>query len=335
MRRRAVVGLQTAKGEEPLRKKLAGNRGGTYAKRVAFVGSHWIICFLSDSISPVVAAAYIGCGLLSVGMARVPEKENFKVAHYGLVPRSESPLPLSARLGGMIIGTHVLLYSENPEADRAFFRDVLEFPAVDAGGGWLIFGMSPAEMGIHPAERNKRQVHGGRDLLGAVIYLMCDDLSAMVRSLQARKVTCSPIEEEEWGIKTLFCAPQRRRGRSLPAQTSDCARSEKVSRCVRQAVPVETHILRNASYIKRRAPIYRGLSINIGYYSTLRHLQYKSASGRVKLLGGEVIPAFPAPEPAPSEQKNREGVDPTGVEPASATVAGCCVPDYTTGPPAD
>jgi catechol 2,3-dioxygenase-like lactoylglutathione lyase family enzyme len=107
----------------------------------------------------------------------------------------------------MISGTHVLLYSEDPDADRAFFRDVLKFPAVDAGGGWLIFGMSPAEMGIHPAEGHKRQAHGGRDLLGAVVYLMCDDLPAVVRMLEAKKVQCSPIEEEAWGIKTTFLLP--------------------------------------------------------------------------------------------------------------------------------
>ena len=67
----------------------------------------------------------------------------------------------------MITGTHVLFYSKNPEADRAFFRDVLEFRSVDAGRGWLIFAMPPAEAGVHPTEGESRaQVHGGRSLLG-------------------------------------------------------------------------------------------------------------------------------------------------------------------------
>jgi catechol 2,3-dioxygenase-like lactoylglutathione lyase family enzyme len=96
----------------------------------------------------------------------------------------------------------VLLYSDNPEADRAFFRDILGFPAVDAGGGWLIFALSPAEVGIHPSDGERRQLHGGRQLLGSVLYLMCDDRSALVKSLQAKGVNCSPVEEEDWGTKT-------------------------------------------------------------------------------------------------------------------------------------
>lgn len=108
----------------------------------------------------------------------------------------------------MITGTHVLFYSENPEADRAFFRDVLEFRSVDAGGGWLIFAMPPAEAGIHPTEgENRAQVHGGRSLLGAVVYLMCDDLAAEIKRLQAKKVSCSPVETEDWGSKTTIRLP--------------------------------------------------------------------------------------------------------------------------------
>jgi hypothetical protein len=108
----------------------------------------------------------------------------------------------------MITGTHVLFYSENSEADRAFFRDVLQFRSVDAGGGWLIFAMPPAEAGIHPTEgENRAQVHGGRSLLGAVVYLMCDDLEAEIKRLQAKKVSCSPVETERWGSKTTLRLP--------------------------------------------------------------------------------------------------------------------------------
>jgi hypothetical protein len=108
----------------------------------------------------------------------------------------------------MITGTHVLFYSENPEADRAFFRDVLQFRSVDVGGGWLIFTLPPAEAGVHPTDGERRaQAHGGRSLLGAVVYLMCDDVQAEIKRLQEKKVTCSPVESEDWGIKTTIRLP--------------------------------------------------------------------------------------------------------------------------------
>jgi hypothetical protein len=108
----------------------------------------------------------------------------------------------------MITGTHILFYSVNPEADRAFFRDILEFKSVDAGGGWLIFGLPPAEAGVHPFEGESRtQMHGGRALLGAVVYLMCDDLQAEVKRLEAKKVSCSPVENAGWGSKTTLRMP--------------------------------------------------------------------------------------------------------------------------------
>lgn len=106
-----------------------------------------------------------------------------------------------------IIGAHVLLYSDNPEADRAFFRDILGFAAVDAGGGWLIFALPPAEAGIHPSDGEKRQLHGGRRLLSSVLYLMCDNLPALMKSLNDKGVSCSPAEEEDWGIKTTIKLP--------------------------------------------------------------------------------------------------------------------------------
>lgn len=107
----------------------------------------------------------------------------------------------------MIIGSHVLFYSENPEADRAFVRDVLQFPFVDVGGGWLIFKLPSAEAAFHPADGQTSRPHGGRQLLGAVLYLMCDDLQALIKSLEAKNVNCSPVEEEDWGIKTTIPLP--------------------------------------------------------------------------------------------------------------------------------
>lgn len=107
----------------------------------------------------------------------------------------------------MIAGAHILLYSEQPEDDRIFFRDLLGFPAVDAGGGWLIFALPPAEIAIHPTTGDSHQQHGGRELLGAALYLMCDDLPAFMNSLKSKRVSCSPVEQAPWGIKTTVQLP--------------------------------------------------------------------------------------------------------------------------------
>jgi hypothetical protein len=107
----------------------------------------------------------------------------------------------------MITGAHLLLYSTNPEADRAFIRDVLEFRSVDVGHGWLIFALPPAEMAVHPGDGSFAHAHAEHHLLGAVLYLMCDDLRLMMRSLEARDVHCTPVTEAEWGIKTTIPLP--------------------------------------------------------------------------------------------------------------------------------
>src|SRR6516225_8179091 len=86
----------------------------------------------------------------------------------------------------MINGTHLLLYSRDPDADRAFFCDVLNFKSVDAGEGWLIFAMPPAELGIHPGDGQFVQRHADHDLSGAVVYLMCDDLRQTIAALSAK-----------------------------------------------------------------------------------------------------------------------------------------------------
>ena len=107
----------------------------------------------------------------------------------------------------MINGAHVLMYSENPEADRAFFRDVLKFPNVDVGGGWLIFALPASEAAFHPTDGETRQAHGGRRLLGAVLYLLCKDVRAEIKRLEKKNVTCTEISEERWGIKTTIMLP--------------------------------------------------------------------------------------------------------------------------------
>jgi len=97
----------------------------------------------------------------------------------------------------MITGAHIIVYSKHPEADRAFFRDVLQFSSVDAGHGWLIFALPPAEAAFHPSERNDLQE----------LYLMCDDLKATIDSLKSKNVKCGPVKEERWGSLTTISLP--------------------------------------------------------------------------------------------------------------------------------
>ena len=105
----------------------------------------------------------------------------------------------------MITGTHVVFFSEDANADRAFFQNVLKFSAVDAGGGWLIFALPPAEAGIHPTEGKAKD--GVRAQPGAVVYLMCDDLKAEMKELKAKQVSCSAVATERWGIRTTLRLP--------------------------------------------------------------------------------------------------------------------------------
>jgi catechol 2,3-dioxygenase-like lactoylglutathione lyase family enzyme len=97
----------------------------------------------------------------------------------------------------MIFGAHMIVYSKDATADRAFFRDALGYPSVDAGHDWLIFTLPPAELAVHPADE-----HGGHEL-----YLMCDDLSAEMRTLGEKGVTCSDVEEARWGSVTRIRLP--------------------------------------------------------------------------------------------------------------------------------
>lgn len=107
----------------------------------------------------------------------------------------------------MIIGAHVLLYSRDADADRIFLRDVLGFRGVDVGGGWLILALPPAEVAVHPGSGEFVERHAGRDLLGAILYLMCDDVHAMMASLQGSGVNCSPVEKADWGLATTIPLP--------------------------------------------------------------------------------------------------------------------------------
>ena len=107
----------------------------------------------------------------------------------------------------MIIGAHFLLYSKDPEADRAFLRDVLGFRSIELGEGWLIFALPGSELAVHPASSNFVQQHAEHALMGAILYLMCDDLKAEIRRLKSKKVRCSRVEKAPWGTKTTIQLP--------------------------------------------------------------------------------------------------------------------------------
>jgi catechol 2,3-dioxygenase-like lactoylglutathione lyase family enzyme len=97
----------------------------------------------------------------------------------------------------MINGAHVVIYSKDPKADRAFFRDVLKFPCVDAGHGWLIFAMPPLEAAFHDSEKNDQHE----------LYLMCDDIASTLKELRTRKVQVAKITEQRWGRLASFTLP--------------------------------------------------------------------------------------------------------------------------------
>jgi catechol 2,3-dioxygenase-like lactoylglutathione lyase family enzyme len=97
----------------------------------------------------------------------------------------------------MINGAHVVVYSKNAEADRAFFRNVLHFPFVDAGHGWLIFALPAAEAAFHDARKNDQHE----------LYFMCDDIEGTLQELKSKNVEVSKVKEERWGRLATFTLP--------------------------------------------------------------------------------------------------------------------------------
>src|SRR6184192_4166732 len=97
----------------------------------------------------------------------------------------------------MIIGAHSIIYSKKPDADRAFLRDVLKLPNVDVGGGWLIFGLPPAEVAVHPGDKDN--VHE--------FYLMVDDVETLIAEMKKRNIACGPVHNQGWGLLTQITLP--------------------------------------------------------------------------------------------------------------------------------
>ena len=128
----------------------------------------------------------------------------------------------------MIIGGHSIIYSTDPEADRAFLRDVLKLSNVDTGGGWLIFGLPPAEVAIHPSDKN--DVHE--------FYLIVDSVESFIAEMNKSNIATSPVQNEQWGLLTQLTLPgggklgvyEPRHARPRPMKAKQEKRSRKHSK---------------------------------------------------------------------------------------------------------
>ncbi len=94
-------------------------------------------------------------------------------------------------------GAHAIIYSRDAERDRGFLRDVLQFPSVDVGGGWLIFALPPSEVAVHPAENNDRHE----------LYLMTENVTAFVEEMTSRGIECAAPQSMGWGVLTSVTLP--------------------------------------------------------------------------------------------------------------------------------
>ncbi len=97
----------------------------------------------------------------------------------------------------MISGTHLIIYSKDAEADRAFFRDILKLNNVDVGDGWLIFALPPSELAVHPSGDNDTHE----------IYLMCDDIKLFVEQMKSHRIMCSKVDDQGWGLLVQVTLP--------------------------------------------------------------------------------------------------------------------------------
>jgi len=128
----------------------------------------------------------------------------------------------------MIIGAHAIIQSKAPDADRAFFRDILGFRHLDVGGGWLVFALPPSEFAVHPSSRN--DVHE--------LFFMCDDIEEFRAAMRAQGIRCTRLQTLSWGQLTRVTLPgggavgvyQPRHGRprsSRPRKVGGDSRSTK------------------------------------------------------------------------------------------------------------
>jgi predicted enzyme related to lactoylglutathione lyase len=145
----------------------------------------------------------------------------------------------------MIFGVHTILYSKKADAVRAFFRDVLGFPSVDAGGGWLIFAAPPGELAVHPTDTHVHREH---------LYLMCTDVKAEVAKLEAKGVEfTTPITDQGWGLLTQLKLPDGERLGLYEPKHPMAIRMSSANRRASKKVAVK-----KASVKKKRARVRRG-----------------------------------------------------------------------------
>jgi hypothetical protein len=97
----------------------------------------------------------------------------------------------------MISGAHFIIYSNNSEKDRDFFRDVLKLTNVDVGHGWLIFGLPPSEVAVHPSYENNVNE----------FFLLCDDIEKFIQEMVKHGIPCGPVQEQRWGRLTSLTLP--------------------------------------------------------------------------------------------------------------------------------
>jgi catechol 2,3-dioxygenase-like lactoylglutathione lyase family enzyme len=110
-------------------------------------------------------------------------------------------------MSGVITAVHTLVYAHDPDAARAFFRDVLELPGTDTGGGWLIFKTGPSELGVHPRSWGQEGGGGSTDQQFDV-SLMCDDLDATMARLAAKGARfAGGVTDEGWGLAVRLEVP--------------------------------------------------------------------------------------------------------------------------------
>jgi hypothetical protein len=144
----------------------------------------------------------------------------------------------------MITGAHSIIYSKNPEADRAFLKDVLGLPHVDVGHGWLIFGLPPAEVAVHPSEKN--DVHE--------LYLICADVDAFVVQMAARGLGCSPVRDLGWGRLTQVSLPG---GGKLGVYEPRHARPKPVAAARKKKTTARRPAARRKAKPRRKAEAFR------------------------------------------------------------------------------
>ena len=135
----------------------------------------------------------------------------------------------------MISGAHAIIYSTNPEADRAFLRDILALPHVEVGHGWLIFGLPPSEVAVHPGGQNN--VHE--------LYFMCDDIQAFVTRMKAHAIDCDAVKDEGWGLLTHLTLPGG--GRIGVYQPRHARPPASAGPCVVRSAPTHRGIDRTAA----------------------------------------------------------------------------------------